>query len=251
MKKKIGIIGHTGRMGKCLDQLLNDHPHFVKGIFFNRSTPQKTDLHSVFEHSDYVVDFSHCALTPSVLTSALSYPKPLILCTTGWSWEKLKPSILSLCEKIPLIIVPNTSISAYIHRRLVEHVAKILGDDYDIDVVEKHHRHKKDIPSGTAISLVEGIKKIKKEFYHQDYKESIITEGSRPNHTVAMHAHRNGITAGEHEVIFTSNHDMISITHKVFDHTLFAQGALRIVQWLQDTQPENGLYTMDEIMKNN
>lgn len=248
MIKKIGIIGCTGRMGKLLQEKISDHKEFTNGIGYSNSMKNLSSLERVFSDNDYVIDFSKPELLHTILETAINFSKPLVICTTGWNKDSYQEFLIQVSQKIPLVIASNTSIGAYLQRRLVKELAKILDSDYDIDILEKHHRNKVDIPSGTAYSLIEDIKEIKLSTKGTRYEASILKEGLRPNNFIAISSQRSGNIPGDHEVSFTSNDEILSIRHVALNRAIFAQGALRIIDWLNKSMPKPGLYTMEDIL---
>lgn len=261
MIKKIGIIGNRGRVGSILTEIINSDDNFELGLCFNKSMSSDVKLEELFKENDYVVDFSNASLTKSIIDSAnnalsdssnLNGFKGLVICSSGFDKESLKDSIKSLSSKIPLVIAPNTSTGSTIQNHLVQLLSKLLTSEYDIDLIEKHHRGKVDSPSGTAIHLIETIKNIKREIHQSEYNADILggdlssKDGPRSDNIISVSAQRSGNIAGEHEVSFTSRDEMISIKHIVFDRELFAKGAMKIVYWLDSASPVAGLYGMDD-----
>ena len=228
MTISVGVIGNTGKTGNALVSLIKEENSFNLGKCFN-----KKSLHSlgeVFNENDYIVDFSNSALTESVLRAAISCPKPLVLCVTGFTENKLIANLIeNLATKSCVVIAPNTSIGACLQRFLAEKIATLLDSEYDIDILEKHHCHKLDKPSGTAIDLVDSLKKKIKE------------------KSIQVNSIRSGNLPGEHEVSFVSNFESISIKHTVFERILFAKGALKILHWLKSNH-SYGIYKMTDVL---
>ncbi len=248
MKKKIGIIGKTGRMGSLLVNEIEKSSHFANGLGFSLETEKEIPLENVFSDNDYIIDFSNAGLLPKTLSIALENPKPILICTTGFE-EKDLPDLQKLVTKTIVLIASNTSISAFLQRYLVKKVAEVLGSEYSIDIIEKHHINKVDIPSGTAATLISDIKNIKENRFKQIYEAEILTAGKRKPNTIAINVHRTGNIVGEHEVIFNSEEDMISINHIVHNRNVFAKGALKIIEFLEKSKLKNGLYSMKDILK--
>jgi 4-hydroxy-tetrahydrodipicolinate reductase len=247
MKQPIGIIGNTGRMGRLLTDQINKHPKFITGVGFDHS--RTIALEEVFQQNDYVVDFSNSELIEAVLNTAANHHKPLVICTTGWSYNEQLPLIEKIAQKAPVVIASNTSVGAYLQRYLVKQLAKILGEEYDIDISEKHHRHKIDIPSGTAMTLIEDIQAVKKQHHNLSYQAHPLEKGPRPEHFIGVAVERSGNLPGDHEVSFTSLEEKISIRHVAFDRALFARGAIKVLEWLEGTKPAPGIYTMENVLQ--
>ena len=247
--KTIGIIGITGRMGCVLTNTIKTKfdKDFKIGVGFNKSQILCNNLKDVFEKNDYIVDFSSSAITELIFKTAILKPKPLIVCTTGWNKNKINIQLHELAKIVPVIIAPNTSIGAYLQYYLTEKLTNILDTNYDIDIIEKHHRNKIDCPSGTAISLIKNIKKNKKKQYNLKYKTNKLIRGPRPKNCINLSIERSGNITGEHTVNFTSTEEMISIKHVAFNRILFAKGVIKILKWLNNTKPQNKLYTFSDI----
>lgn len=248
MNKSIGVIGVTGRMGRALVNIINKRQDFTAGIGFSRAQNSDITLEDVFSQNSYVVDFSKPELIESILKAAIHAPKPLVLCSTGWSQQEMRHLLEALAKKAPIVIASNTSMGAYLQRHMVRQLAKVLGEEYDIDIMEKHHRHKIDSPSGTALTLFNDIKMAKMQSDKLTYQTHNLEKGPRPDRFIGMNVSRTGNLPGEHEVSFVSSDEMISIKHVAFDRTLFANGAVKIIEWIDKTQPEAGLYTMENII---
>jgi 4-hydroxy-tetrahydrodipicolinate reductase len=228
MQKNIGIIGHTGRMGKLLLEVLQNNNDFKFCQGYSRHAAANS-LSDVFIKSDCIIDFSSKDLIHDLLKAATNYPKPLLICTTGWQQEEVAEELQAIAAKVPVMLAANTSLGAWLQRHLVKIAANILDETYDLDLLEKHHKHKKDSPSGTAKQIIADLHTI------------------MPQTRVAVHTIRAGNIAGEHEVSFTSNEERISITHEVFDRKIFAVGALRLAKWLLNSGRKPGLYTIDDL----
>jgi 4-hydroxy-tetrahydrodipicolinate reductase len=226
----IGIIGQTGKMGTLLSEAIPDR----LGIGFNRQS-QHT-LVEVFIQNQIIVDVSSADLTSQVVENAILYAKPTIICTTGWD----RNIVESLTPTAPLIIAPNTSVGIFLMNQIVKMLSQYLGDEYDIDIREIHHRNKKDIPSGTANQLLHTIQTIK------PYTTYPLFVGPRPNNYIGIQSSRSGALFGEHEVIFTSADDSIAIKHIALNRKLFINGILKLIKWLENNQIAK-LYTIEEI----
>jgi len=242
--QKIGIIGNSGRVGKILVDVINKVKKFINGKGFSRTQIPMHTLKAVFEDNDYVVDFSKPELVPEILTVA---DKPLVICTTGWSMGQMQSLVALASQKVPLVIASNTSMGAYFQQMLVQKLASMLGEDFDIDIFERHHRQKADAPSGTAKALLGAVQDAKKAqgLDYQPYS----AHGLRPAQAVGMQAQRSGNIFGEHEVSFTNEDERIVIGHVAFSRAIFAKGALQIVKWLHAHKPTPGVYTMQDIVK--
>ena len=245
--KKIGVIGESGRMGTLLCKAIYQHPNYDLGIGFNKSK-QLSNLDNVFEKNDYVIDFSSAELIENIFLSAIKFPKPLVICTTGWSSKEAENLIDDLSKISPVIIASNTSIGACVQRYLIRQLSKLLGTEYDIDILEKHHRNKIDSPSGTAKSLVEEIQKVKLSQHNLDYRSYEYKNNIRPDNYIGMMTQRAGNFPGEHEVSFTSLDEMITVKHTAFNRSIFSTGAIKCIDWFEKNKPINGIYSMLNIL---
>ena len=244
----VGIIGASGRMGKRIIAALEkrgnyrsiggyDQEYWEKGILFS-------SLDALFQQSTVVLDFSAAALFPDILKAAHHHPKPMVLGTTGIPAVLMK-DMYALAQHVPIVVAPNTSFGAVIQRWLAGKLAPFFPDSYDIDIVETHHRHKKDHPSGTAVALAETIVMAKKE-----EKQNITVGPStspREKNRIEMHALRCGQVFGMHEVMWTGDDDRLVVGHTVFSPQIFAEGALSLVQWLVQGQSP-GLYSVEDVL---
>jgi len=245
MKKRIGIIGSTGRVGSILKQAIIKNNNYELGKDF--SSDKEYNLEDVFLENDFLIDFSSSKLIRNIFSELLKNPRPIALCTTGWNQADYKEELDILRKKIPIVISPNTSLGANIQHYLVSTLSKILDNDYDIDITEKHHRNKIDLPSGTALSLINTIKKVKKDCFDIDYNAKSIDQGPRPDHLIEICVNRSGNLPGEHEVVFTNSSESISIKHTAFSRDLFVSGAIKIIEWM-DLKPKPGLYSMLDVL---
>lgn len=242
MIKRVGIVGDTGRMGLSLKSLLVKQTMYQLGLCYNRSSLPQIQLLDIFQDNDVVIDFSSKCLLKDILKTGLHAPKPLILCSTGWDYQKNVEDLCILSQTVPIVIAPNTSLGACVQKYLAQVLSRLFDTDYDIDIIEKHHRYKEDSPSGTAKALVESILKIKQDFslYH-------LKQGPRIDKQIGVSVIRSGYNLGEHELLFTSKEEMISVKHTVFTRNLFAKGVLKILCWLKERKLEKGIYNMEDV----
>ena len=247
MSKTVGIIGSTGRMGAVLAGVIADS-EFSAGLGYGLGQEPWVELNTVFQSNDYVVDFSNASLIGVTFKQALLCPKPLVICTTGWSADDYSEQLDALSARVPVVIATNTSVGAFMQRYLVRKLAGALSADYDIDIIEKHHRNKIDCPSGTAMTMCNEIKKEKRAVFGETYGTHPLHEGPRPDGYIGMEVVRSGNLPGDHVVSFTSLEEMISVQHIAFDRKLFAKGAVRIVRWLSASNPAPGIYGMADVL---
>ena len=197
------------------------------------------------EDAEVVIDFTfHTAVTPN-FKNAVKHGQAYVLGTTGLT-DTEKQAVKDASAKIPVVWAPNMSLGVNLLLELVRRSASILDDDYDAEIVEMHHRLKKDAPSGTAIGLAEalaegrGVKLKEVAIYG---REGIT--GERPRGEIAIHALRGGSVVGDHTVMFTADEERVEITHKAVSRKAFAKGALRAALWLSNKRP--GIYHMRHV----
>jgi 4-hydroxy-tetrahydrodipicolinate reductase len=203
------------------------------------------DLAAGIQKADAVIDFSFHKTTAQVIALAAAHRKPLVIGTTGHSTED-KTALLKDAAKIPCVWSGNYSVGVNLLFALTRRAAHVLGSDYDAEVIEMHHRFKKDAPSGTAARLLEIIL----EEHHltatalRHGREGIT--GERTSTEVGVHSLRGGDVIGDHTVMFAALGERIELTHKASDRAIFARGALRAAQWIVSRPP--GVYDMQDVL---
>ncbi len=236
---KLLLNGAHGRMGQTLIQLAEKHGcEMTLRLDVGDPQPELTGLQGA-------IDFSHHTATLPLAEHCASAGIPLLIGTTGHTEEEQK-GLRALGARIPLLWSGNYSVGVNLLFWLTRHAAGILGKDYEAEILELHHHHKKDAPSGTAVNLVDAIREARalpSEVVRQG--RSGIT-GERPPDEIGVHAIRGGEIVGEHTVFFISPRDRIELTHRASDRAIFADGALRGIRWLQGKAP--GIYTMEDVL---
>lgn len=245
MTQNIGIIGITGRMGSVLAEMIRNDKRYNLGTSISQSITHQVSIDRVFLENDYVIDFSFHEYTPYVIEAALLNPKPLVLCTTNWDQQLLFSKIELLATKTRVVIAPNTSIGSCLQRYFVRKLAEHLDSEYDIDIIERHHRNKIDSPSGTAISFISDIQNIKKTIYNLEYDVRDIN-GRREDNMIYVASERAGNLSGEHVVSFINAYEEISIQHRSLNRSVYAYGAIKAIEWIAQKQ-ENGLFSMMDV----
>ena len=239
---KIIITGSKGRMGQALLACAARIPELeVVGAIDHGD-----DLAKVITQADVVIDFSFHSATLGVAELCAKNKKAIVIGTTGHSAEE-KNKITALKSQIPMVIATNFSTGVNTLFWLTRKAAEILGNDFDLEVVEMHHRLKKDAPSGTANTLLEilaDVRKLQLETALRHGREGIV--GERTQNEIGIHAIRGGDVVGDHTVIFANNGERIELTHKASSRDTFANGALRAAQWLVQQKP--GLYDMQDVL---
>lgn len=239
---KIIITGFKGRMGQTLLSCAARIPELeVVG-----QIDAGDDLGAIIAQCDAVIDFSFHSATLDVAKLCAQHRKALVIGTTGHQSAE-KSEILNLKSQIPLVWSSNYSTGVNTLFWLTRKAAEILGPDFDLEVVEMHHRMKKDAPSGTATTLLEILGDVRKLQLDQALRHGRkgIT-GERTANEIGIHALRGGDVVGDHTVIFAANGERVELTHKASSRETFANGALRAAQWVVKQKP--GLYDMQDVL---
>jgi 4-hydroxy-tetrahydrodipicolinate reductase len=237
---KIMINGAKGRMGQAVASAAAE-----MGLTVTAAVDVGDDIAAALARSEAVVDFSSHTATRSLLELAVAQRKPVVLGTTGHSAEE-KKYLLALAGGIPCVWAGNFSVGVNLVFALTRRASAILGSDYDAEVLEMHHRFKKDAPSGTASRLLEIILEERKlDAKALRHGREGIT-GERKPTEVGIHAIRGGDVVGDHTVIFAALGERVELTHKASDRGIFARGALRAAQWVVTQKP--GVYDMQDVL---
>jgi len=239
---KIIIVGAKGRMGQALVSCAKNFRDLDVVAMVGRGD----DLPAVIEKSDALIDFSTHTITAGVAGLCARHKKAIVIGTTGHS-DAEKAEILKAKSKIPVVLASNFSTGVNTLFWLTRKAAEILGPDFDLEVVEMHHRLKKDAPSGTAKSLAEilaEVRKVQLSKAARHGREGIV--GERKPEEIGIHSVRGGDVVGDHTVIFANNGERVELTHKASSRDTFANGALRAVLWAVKQKP--GLYDMQDVL---
>ena len=239
---RIIITGSKGRMGQALTSCAARIPELeVVG-----AVDQGDDLSGIIAKCDVVIDFSFHNATLGVAELCAKHQKAVVIGTTGHSAEE-KAKIVALKSHIPMVMATNFSTGVNTLFWLTRKAAEILGPAFDLEVVEMHHRLKKDAPSGTATTLLEilgDVRKLQLDEALRHGRKGIV--GERTQNEIGIHAIRGGDVVGDHTVIFANNGERVELTHKASSRDTFANGALRAAQWLVQQKP--GLYDMQDVL---
>ncbi len=260
---RVGVTGACGRMGSLIIRLVSEdkslalaaaleapgHPKLSEdaGLACGLGRALGVKLASELDtHVDVLVDFSLPAGTMAALDVCAKDKIPMVVGTTGLS-DPQRAWLTDAAKKIPIVYAPNFSVGVNLLLSIVGNVAKTLGDDYDCEIVEMHHRFKKDAPSGTALKLAEAIAKatdreLKKEAVFG--REGAV--GERRRGEIGILALRGGDVVGDHTVTFATPGERIELTHKATSRETFARGALRAAKFVVDKKP--GLYSMLDVL---
>ncbi len=239
---RIIITGSKGRMGQALISCAARNPELkVTG-----QIDAGDDLRAAIGQGDVVVDFSAHDATAGIAAICAENKKPVVIGTTGQD-EAAKTEITKLKAKIPIVWASNYSTGVNTLFWLTRKAAEILGPGFDLEVVEMHHRLKKDAPSGTATTLVEILAEVRKQQLSEVIRHGRAgIVGARTSAEIGMHALRGGDVVGDHTVMFATNGERLELTHKASSRDTFANGALRAAEWVVKQKP--GLYDMQDVL---
>ena len=239
---RVLINGSRGRMGQALVECATADSFFTVAAAIDLGD----DLSAALPTCDAVVDFTHATATVAIAEACAAAGKNLVIGTTGHH-DDARRRIIELSQTIPIVFAPNFSVGVNTLFWLTRKAAEILGPDFDLEVVEMHHRLKKDSPSGTARRLAEILADVRQLEYSKDImhgREGMV--GERTNVEIGMHAIRGGDVVGDHTVIFANVGERVELTHKASSRDTFAKGALRAARWAQSQKP--GLYDMQDVL---
>jgi len=248
---KVLLCGSNGKMGHVLTSLIAEDTEMdvVAGIDNSEESPFHypvfTDFNKCSIKADVIIDFSHHSMTSNLIDYCIKTNTPAVICTTGLD-EALVEKINNASSKVPLFRSGNMSLGVNLIMDLARKAAKILQDNFDIEIIEKHHNRKVDAPSGTAYMIAEAINDELdgvKDYNYGRYGRS----AKRQNSEIGIHAVRGGTMVGEHTVIYAGPDEIIEIKHTAMSRKIFAAGAIKAAKFLLNK--ENGLYNMDDILK--
>ncbi|MEE8387121.1 MAG: 4-hydroxy-tetrahydrodipicolinate reductase [Acidiferrobacterales bacterium] len=259
----IAIAGAAGRMGRTLIEACNNADGIQLAFAFERpgspavgrDTGELTggdhsgiQIRSSLDNGNYqvLIDFTRPDVTLGNLAHCVEMKKCIIIGTTGFD-ETGKQKIATAAKTIPVVFAPNMSVGVNVCLGLLQMAAKVLGEDSDIEVIEAHHRHKIDAPSGTALRMGEVIAKA----LGRDLQDCAVygregITGERDRKTIGFSTIRAGDIVGEHTVMFASEGERVEITHKASSRMTFAMGAMRAARWLSERNA--GLYDMQDVL---
>ncbi len=247
---RIAICGANGKMGKTIYNCISarEDCKVIAGIDIN--TEQYADFPIIDspsklpEKPDVIIDYSNPASLDGLLEYCLSTGTPIVLAATGYSDEQIN-KIKSAAEQIPVFFTFNMSLGINLLVQLAKKAASVLGDQFDIEIVEKHHNQKIDAPSGTAIMLANAINETLDNKYHYVYDRHSQRK-KRDKNEIGMHAIRGGTIVGEHDVIFAGHDEVITLSHSAASKSVFAEGSINAAVYLSDKPA--GLYDMSSLV---
>lgn len=262
---KIGVVGAAGRMGKTIVSCIED----TEGVTLGGGTEAagnpalgqdvgelagigkkrvvlRDDLAEMMKSCDVVIDFSTPESSMRTLKEAVAQKKSVVFGTTGLSPAE-KDQLQQAAKTIRCVFAPNMSIGVNVMFKVVGDVARILGDAYDVEIVEAHHKFKKDAPSGTAVRLSEVVADSLQRNLDEVgvYGRKGFSEGRGPKE-IGVHTVRAGDIVGEHRVMFGGMGETLEVFHRAQSRETFARGSIRAAQWVVDQSP--GLYDMQDVL---
>ena len=262
---RVAVIGAAGRMGRALVQAITEGEGVTLSAAIDRpgisligadagelagigklGVPVVDSLEQVVDQFDALVDFTAPEATVSNAKFCAEHGKKMAIGTTGLS-EAQKAELQTSAEKTAIVFAPNMSMGVNLCFKLLELAAQVLGDEVDIEVIEAHHRHKVDAPSGTALRMGEVVA----DALGRDLKEVAVygregQEGPRDRKTIGFETIRAGDIVGEHTVMFAADGERVEISHIATSRMNFARGAVRACRWLSNQS--QGLYDMQDVL---
>lgn len=241
---RVSLVGASGRMGQAVQDCARRHPETFALI----GMPGRgDDWTAAFEHCDAVIDFSLPETTDALIEAVVAAGKPLVVGTTGHDDEGRR-RIAQAAKTVPILLAANFSVGVNALFWLTRKATEILGPDFDLEVIETHHRLKKDAPSGTARRLVEILADVRRLRLERDLRPGRVgNAGPREANEIGVHSVRGGDVVGEHTVLFAGMGERVELTHRAASRETFAAGALRAAAWLV-RQKSGRIYDMEDVL---
>ena len=239
---KIAVVGASGRMGQTIIESIGQNDKTSLGVSLDKGD----DLNAVLDQFDVLIDFTRPEATLEYLAICEQANKSIVIGTTGFDDAGLL-AIENAAKNIPVVFAPNMSVGVNLSLKLLDMAARVIGEDADIEIVEAHHRHKVDAPSGTALKMGEVVANA----LGRDLSTCAVygregIEGPRDRQTIGFSTIRGGDVVGEHTVSFFMEGERVEITHKASSRMTFANGAVRAASWLE--AQNSGLYSMQDVL---
>ncbi|NMA86417.1 MAG: 4-hydroxy-tetrahydrodipicolinate reductase [Tissierellia bacterium] len=247
---RVIVHGYLGQMGQVISDLIATDENFklVAGIDKSAENQNLPNVYGNIENcrdtADVIIDFSNPSAIDGLLKYAVDHSTALVIGTTGYEKGEMK-KLEKAGEEIPIFYSANMSLGINLLLNLVSKTASVLGEDFDIEIIEKHHNKKIDAPSGTAYMIAN---KINEEFQNEKvYNFGRYTKDQRRNpNEIGIHAIRGGTIVGEHSVIFAGLDEILEIKHSASSKNVFGKGALEAAKFI--SKQNNGLYSMKDLM---
>lgn len=241
---KLLVTGCRGRMGQAVTECAAVDPAVTVAAGIDLGDC----LADAMVKCDAIIDFTLPGFTRELIQSAVQHRKILVMGTTGHGHD-LVALIQKASETIPIVHAPNFSVGVNTLFWLTRKTAEILGEDFDLEVVEMHHRHKKDSPSGTARRLAEILAEVRGLSYDTDCRHGRHGDvGARTKGEIGVHALRGGDVVGDHTVIYAADGERVELTHKASSRYTFAKGAIRAAKWVRQQELTRGLFDMQDVL---
>lgn len=247
---RIILSGANGKMGRVIQSVVSgrDNCEIVAGVDINTESngfPVYSSFEEIKEEADVIIDFSNPALLNSLLSYSEKKSIPVVIATTGYD-DSQKKQIEEAAKKTAVFFTYNMSLGINLLANLAKKAVEVLGDEFDIEIIEKHHNQKIDAPSGTALMLADAIceeiqKPMKYEYDRHSKREK------RTKNEIGMHAVRGGTIVGEHEIIFAGRDEIITLSHSARSKEIFAVGAVNAAMFMADKK--SGMYSMKEMIE--
>ena len=243
------LSGACGKMGNAVARRVSedDSLKIIAGVDHAEilcDFPVYKSFDDVNIHPDVIIDFSHISVLDSLLDYAIKNNVPIILATTGYSDEQIA-RINGTASKIPVFFTANMSLGVNLLCSLAKSAAKILGSNFDVEIIEKHHNQKIDAPSGTALMLANAVNEVFNDKYTYEYDRHSKRQ-KRTKTEIGIHAIRGGTIVGEHDVIFAGHDEVITLSHSAQSKEVFAAGAVKAAKFI--VGKPCGMYDMGSIL---
>ncbi|MEM9281396.1 MAG: 4-hydroxy-tetrahydrodipicolinate reductase [Verrucomicrobiota bacterium] len=238
------VTGCRGRMGQAVSASVgeDDQARVSAGIDLGDS------LEEALSKSDIVIDFTLPSFTNELIEGCVEFQKALVMGTTGHDGKQLE-MIQDASKEIAIVHAPNFSVGVNTLFWLTRKATEVLGEGFDLEVIEMHHRHKQDAPSGTARRLAEILAEVKGLSYDNDCRHGRFGDvGARTDDEIGVHSLRGGDVVGDHTVVYAGNGERIELTHKASSRLTFAKGAVRAAKWLHSNDSTSGLFDMQDVL---
>ncbi len=247
---KIAIVGCNGKMGNFVAQAAEQNPEteVLFGVDAFGTDKYSFEVFKSFEEADkkpdVIIDFSNPSALDGLLSFALKNSVPCVICTTGYSAEQVE-KIREASKAIPVFYSGNMSLGINLLIELSKQAARVLGSEFDIEIVEKHHNQKLDAPSGTALMIADGISETLEQEPMYVYDRHSYRK-KRSKNEIGIHSIRGGSIVGEHEVIFAGHDEVVTVSHQAQSKEVFAVGAVNAAVFIA-SQPA-GMYDMGKLL---
>lgn len=243
------LVGASGKMGSFITDCTAADTDIeiiagVDKINIGKKYPVYPNFDNINVKADVIIDFSNVALIDGILNYAIKTNTSVVIATTGYNDAQIS-KIKAAAEKIPVFFTFNMSIGVNLLCSLAKKAASVLGSDFDVEIIEKHHNLKIDAPSGTAIMLANAVNSEFGDKYNYEYDRHS-KRAKRSKNEIGIHSVRGGTIVGEHDVIFAGRDEVITLSHQATSKEVFAVGAIRAAKFI--SSKKSGLYDMNDIM---